>query len=107
MRTLVQEISEDMGFPTRRTNADLVVGEALQNVYRHSCGDCTIRLVRAGDGLLIEMEDNGPGFDVDSVPIPEPEAETGKGVYHIQQFGGSIASTIGIGTKVSVEVRKA
>jgi len=56
---------------------DLAVSEALTNVIRHSgaTGETGLFLsLRISEGVLeIEVQDNGPGFDFESVPPPDFE----------------------------------
>ncbi|MGX7676630.1 sensor histidine kinase [Plantactinospora sp. DSM 117369] len=44
-------------------------GEALSNVLRHAPGaTASVRLRRSGDTVAVEVVDDGPGFDPDTVP---------------------------------------
>ena len=80
-----------------------IINESLQNVLRHSrATEVTITLRRRNGDVLIEVADNGIGFDVNSVPperlglrIMKERAESADGHFSIQ-------SNLD-GTKVSLE----
>jgi two-component system sensor histidine kinase DegS len=45
-----------------------IIQEALQNVRRHAAAEhVTIRAMREGDDVIVEVRDDGHGFDVDAV----------------------------------------
>lgn len=80
-----------------------IVNESLQNVLRHSrASEVTVTLQRRNGHVLIEVADNGVGFDIDSVPperlglrIMKERAESADGHF-------AIASSLK-GTKVLLE----
>ena len=84
--------------------------EALTNVERHAKAEHV--LVQVGQQkrrLVIEIEDDGEGFDPGSV-TPQPGSARGLGLLgmreRVELFGGSITfdSTPGSGTRVVIEV---
>lgn len=58
--------------PDRRSDMLFIAREALSNVARHS-GASRVALVLLDDGgdLVMAVEDNGRGFDVDALPGPD------------------------------------
>ena len=85
-----------------------IVQEATNNIVKHA-GATRVRvgLDRIGDILSLVIEDNGCGFDPDSVPFVEGEAR-GLGLLSMKEravfSGGSyrIASAPGQGTRIEV-----
>ncbi len=80
-----------------------IVQEALSNVAKHSAAtETTVSLTWEGDRVVLEVEDNGRGFDV--------RERWGKGIglqsmeERVQQLGGTwhIESTPGKGTRIRV-----
>lgn len=98
---LVREgVEERLGQQVEVT-AYRVIQEALNNVARHSAATrCCVSLVRLPDRLRIRVEDNGKGFDLNSV------RKTGLGLIGMQErvsnLGGvlQIESRPGNGTTV-------
>lgn len=77
-----------------------IVQEALTNVVRHAnAGWAIVRVTRSGDRIMVEVEDDGQGFD--SAVAHTPDAWGIVGMHErAHYFGGSfnIASAIGKGT---------
>ncbi|CAG0935821.1 Signal transduction histidine-protein kinase/phosphatase DegS [Thermoflexales bacterium] len=103
-----------MGFEDERLSSDVetalyrIVQEALTNIVRHAQATrADVLLERRGDRVVVVVEDNGLGFDVDVARF----AQAGHlGLVGIQEraemLGGSlvIESTANAGTTVVVEV---
>ena len=98
----VVDIDADAASELSSRAADVVqiVREALSNVGRHGeATTCRVSLRRVEDGLLLEVDDDGRGFDVDL-------ATRGMGLRNLQErvrsVGGSfeVESTPGEGTTV-------
>jgi signal transduction histidine kinase len=77
--------------------------EALSNVSRHAeAATCRVSLYRSGDGAVLEVDDDGRGFD------PARAAGAGQGLRNLREraeaLGGraEIDSTRGQGTRVRV-----
>ena len=77
--------------------------EALSNVSRHAeAATCRLSLYRAEDGRVLEVDDDGCGFD------PAAAAGTGHGLRNLQEraegLGGraEISSSLGQGTNLRV-----
>jgi signal transduction histidine kinase len=86
------------------------VQEALSNVVRHAQADSVLIQGSAPDGrLVIEIEDDGIGFDPAGV-VRTPDSLRGVGLLGMQErmeiLGGSVTvdSTPGEGTRVVFEV---
>ena len=79
--------------------------EALSNVGRHADADtCRLRLVRDDGRALLEIEDDGAGFDLE-------KAERGEGLSNLERRARSLRGSVelvsspGEGTAVRVRVR--
>jgi signal transduction histidine kinase len=96
--------------PDQETVLFRAVQEALQNVARHSGAETVlVQIEPRGPSLQIEIEDDGHGFDPESVAQPGP---TGRGLgllgmrERLSLLGGSaqILSSPGAGTRVVLTV---
>jgi signal transduction histidine kinase len=92
--------------PVTEVAAYRIVQEALTNVARHSrASHCSVRLVRLSSKLVVEIEDDGSGFDPGTI-----RSNGGFGLVGIREraahLGGTfqIKSAPGQGTRVSVEL---
>jgi ligand-binding sensor domain-containing protein/signal transduction histidine kinase len=88
-----------------RHNLFLAIREALHNVLKHSAGSTVwLRLNLQGDVLTVEVEDDGAGFDPQSLPA------VGNGLQNmparLKEIGGKcvVASEKGKGTKIRFEL---
>lgn len=103
-----QEGMDERLEPETELAAYRIVQEALTNVARHSRATfCGVRLARNDHGLVVEIQDDGHGFEVDPVETP---ARRGIGLIGIRertsQLGGScqIESQPGAGTRITAEL---
>jgi signal transduction histidine kinase len=87
------------------------VQEAINNIARHSKAESALIEIDARPGeLLVEVEDDGAGFDVESVSAP---SESGRGLgllglrERMELLGGTVEvdSSPGDGTRVAFRVR--
>jgi signal transduction histidine kinase len=85
-----------------RRTLTMVLQEALSNVARHSRASIVdIQLLREGEHIQLEIEDNGLGFDVES------GIGHGLGLLSMRErmeaFGGQleVVSDLGQGTKIT------
>lgn len=92
--------------PMTEVAAYRIVQEAITNVARHSrAAHCSVKLVRLASKLMVEVEDDGTGFDPNTI-----RGNGGFGLVGIREraahLGGSvhIVSARGQGTRVSVEL---
>jgi signal transduction histidine kinase len=86
-----------------------IVQEALSNVAKHAnASQVRLRLTRRGRALVLVVEDDGCGFDVEAT---KHSRESGLGVFGMEErlalVGGTlrVESVAGEGTRVSAEVR--
>ncbi|MDO8679784.1 MAG: sensor histidine kinase [Acidobacteriota bacterium] len=104
------ELSQvDMGqrlAPVTEVAAYRVVQEALTNVARHSrAAHCWVKLIRLSSKLVVEVQDDGAGFD----PVAVRNAG-GFGLIGIRERTGHLGGTLridsapGCGTRLSVEL---
>lgn len=102
----VREVAEES--PALLTNRKVVlfriIQEVLNNVLKHAQADkITFKLATQGDQLMIEISDNGVGFDI-------AEKSTGSGLYNLHSramaIGGDfqIQSLSGLGTNVKIKL---
>jgi len=73
----------------------LAIVEALGNVARHACKpyeplkfDLLLEIQRGC--ITVDVVDYGPGFDLRPCPMPEPLAESGRGIPLMQRFCDSL-----------------
>ena len=101
--TIVVDIDERVAADLASDAADVVqfAREALSNVSRHAgAATCRVRLQHLGESLILEIDDDGQGFDLASA------RGTGNGLTNLEDraaaLGGklSIDSTPGEGTAV-------
>lgn len=75
---------------TERSDLLLVVSELCSNAVRHASGAPGALALRAwteGDDVVIEVEDDGTGFELQGRyddEIPDPGAERGRGLYVVE-----------------------
>jgi serine/threonine-protein kinase RsbW len=94
--TLIVDAMRDAGFTAKEVfGARLSLEEALVNAIRHGHrGDTTkrvdVRFHVCASQLLVEIHDQGPGFDPDGLPDPlapeNLERPGGRGVFLIRQY---------------------
>jgi serine/threonine-protein kinase RsbW len=98
IRRVIDEFCQQAGLDAReRHSVTLAVGEAAANVMKHSYrGDHTKQLSlvcrHIGDGIEIEIRDQGEPFDPDSRPLPPPDElrAGGRGLYLIRAMMDSV-----------------
>jgi PAS domain S-box-containing protein len=66
-------------------NAELVFGELIGNVVRHTRGDCQVDIVidHSGPRIVLHILDSGAGFSYVSRLVPDPYCESGRGLFLI------------------------
>jgi len=83
LRTVVDCLATDLGMtPEETQDTKLLVTEACANAIRHGSPNgrddsVQIRLVADFSGMLVEVTDQGDGFDVDSLATPAPARRPG------------------------------
>ena len=96
---------------TREIEASIyrVIQEALTNIAKHSrARNCTVTLQKVGQSLLVVVEDDGEGFEVNE--RSDAGRHGGLGLISIReraaQLGGTVRidSAVGKGTRLSIEV---
>ena len=91
---LVLETIKDPYLPKSLVDeVELAVSEACTNAIRHGADDdasaaVTVRFVLSETQLVIDVSDQGAGFDFEEIPVPEFEKhpEGGYGLYIIRQI---------------------
>jgi serine/threonine-protein kinase RsbW len=92
IRRRIEEVARAMGFRESALRDLLIaVSEAATNAMKHGSprgeeNHIFVSYEPDGDRLIIEVSDEGPGFDPLSVPVPEAEQmrEGGMGVFFIR-----------------------
>jgi signal transduction histidine kinase len=90
----------------QRRNLLLVAREALNNIVKHaSATEVCIRASSRGDGLFLEIEDNGRGFDAAGIHSDGLGLASMK--RRIESLGGTLdlQSLPGAGTKISIALK--
>jgi serine/threonine-protein kinase RsbW len=93
VRELVRTSATEAGLPPARV-AEVVLAahEVAMNAVTHGRGRGAIRIWNAGDELVCEVEDRGPGIgdhDRGIVP-PDPSNARGRGLWIARQLCGSV-----------------
>jgi serine phosphatase RsbU (regulator of sigma subunit)/anti-sigma regulatory factor (Ser/Thr protein kinase) len=106
----VEHLSLDDG---ERSDLLLVVSELCSNAVRHASGAPAGLVLRAwteGDAVVVEVEDDGAGFELhgryDDEP-PDPEAEQGRGLYVVEALTDEMSVRRNGGSTVVRAVRRA
>jgi signal transduction histidine kinase len=106
---LVQQGTEERLAPEVETCLYRIAQEALTNVAKHAeATACRIYLQRLPQTVLLTVEDDGKGFEVQEVT--SPQARRGLGLLGVQErvagFGGEfrLESSPGKGTRLTVEL---
>ena len=96
-----------------RSDLLLVVSELCSNAVRHASGAPRGLVLRAwaeGDSVVVEVEDDGAGFELhgryDDEP-PDPDAEQGRGLYVVEALTDELSVRRNGGTTVVRAVRRA
>jgi NO-binding membrane sensor protein with MHYT domain/two-component sensor histidine kinase len=106
-RLKVDAAADDLLTPDEAEHVLQIVREAMSNSRRHSDAEHgTVTLGRTDDGVTLEVEDDGDGFDLAALK------EEGRGLYNMknraQQIGArlEILSSPGKGTRVVLHIPK-
>jgi anti-sigma regulatory factor (Ser/Thr protein kinase) len=112
VRLKVTEFAHSRGFKEEAGDIALVVQEACKNVIEHARppdGNIHVECLDAGDRMVMEVSDNGRGFDVEKLDHEpsSPMAIRGRGVKLMKGLmdGFSITSNPG-GTRVRMEKKR-
>lgn len=83
--------------------AELIFGELVSNVVRHAAGPIEVEVFWDREGCRLIVRDRGPGF-IARASLPEPYAESGRGLFLITLFGGltTVERRPGGGSEVTV-----
>lgn len=86
-----------------------IVQEALSNIRKHAkAGEVRVTVERSAGGLIIEVRDNGAGFDLVNNPNVTSDRHVGLKIMKERAFrvGGEclITSAVGAGTKVTLSL---
>jgi serine/threonine-protein kinase RsbW len=91
-----------------------IVLEAVENAFIHGNLGIRDKIVRFSikinqNQILIEVEDEGNGFDIDSIPSPITSAnlrcESGRGIFFIKSLSDSCC-TLGKGNIIQIKVNR-
>lgn len=69
----------------------LIFGELVGNVVRHAPGPVEINLTWDAENAVLLVRDFGPGFDWTGAHLPDPLAETGRGLFIVTQLAHQVA----------------
>lgn len=89
------------------SDMEIAVGEACSNAIRHGSprgglDEVNAKCMRNEHTLIVEILDNGHGFDPNSVAVPQLErcAEDGMGIFLMRSLIDEVEFTFGPGTTV-------
>ena len=88
-RLFVERLKAEAGRGSDYTGAELIFGELLGNVKRHAPGPVEVVLRWNGDAAILELIDEGPGFDALRSTLPDHMSETSRGLFLVRSFGGA------------------
>jgi serine/threonine-protein kinase RsbW len=111
IRDVVVQLAWEMGFSEAAiADIELCVGEATVNAVRYGSPNgihdrLTVRFFEENDTLVIEIQDNGPGFELHRVPEPHAEKlrENGLGIFLMQSLVDRVEFRHNGGTTVRLE----
>lgn len=94
--------------PEEKSDIKLAAGEAISNAIRYGCSEdplerVSIRTLATPQKLIVEMTDNGPGFDPDNVTAISPATdlpEGGMGIKCMRQCMDEVTFDFSNGTTV-------
>lgn len=72
----------------RRAEFVLAVHEVMCNAVRHGGGEGTLRLFRTANSLCCQVNDKGPGFDENMIPLalPSLDAPGSRGLWLVREL---------------------
>lgn len=90
LREKIREWGSVEGYPDLYVDdVVLVASELFSNAVHATTGDSSIivGLARHLDGALVSMTNEGPGFDPELVPAPNPDRVGGRGIWLAKALG--------------------
>lgn len=114
VRDTISQAMSGMSFSDEdRCDAKLAVGEAITNAIKHGCEEnpsetVTVRCLATNHRLVIEISDNGGGFDIVEVlssPMNPEEREGGMGIRCMQHCMDEVSFDFDAGTTVRLVKR--
>jgi anti-sigma regulatory factor (Ser/Thr protein kinase) len=82
-RYVVERLSE-LGVPDPESSAALIVSELVTNAVIHAGTEFTVRVVRAGAGVRVEVGDASPVLP--GLRLADARSRTGRGLYLVEHF---------------------
>jgi anti-sigma regulatory factor (Ser/Thr protein kinase) len=70
--------------------AEIIFGELVANVARHAPGRIDVRLAWVDNSAVLEIRDQGAGFDF-AVALPDEDAESTRGLYIVSVLGEKLS----------------
>lgn len=93
----VGELPDQAPLPVKITSYR-IIQEALNNAYRHAGGaGQRVCVSQGGDGLLVEISDQGPGFDIGEVTLKEGRLGLSGMRERVESLGGQLKVEAGPG----------
>jgi len=102
-RALLWELAARSDAGSDLSAVELIIGELLSNVARHTPGDAEVTLDYQGGQAVLSVLDHGKAFDGSSVSAADPLAPSGRGLHLIRTLARSISfESNGKGNSVAV-----
>ncbi|MGA3038272.1 MAG: SpoIIE family protein phosphatase [Vulcanimicrobiaceae bacterium] len=103
-RSFVDHLRAEAGESSEIDGAEVIFGELVANVVRHAPGPIDIALEWIDGFAVLHVTDRGNGFKFESRRRADVLMESGRGLWLVEQFGGSVdvERIEGYGTHVRV-----
>lgn len=89
LRNVASCLMGDLGAPEEASqDIQIALSEACANAVRHASGtnDYLVSLGVGSEGCVVEVIDQGPGFDPEEPRQHEPDAEAGRGLLLMREL---------------------
>jgi len=85
-RALIYDLAERVTPASDLAAAELIIGELISNVARHTPGKATITLESREGSVIFTVCDSGAAFSANGESPPDPLAECGRGLFLVRSL---------------------